>query len=195
MIGRDIATTVLVDNTPLSFAYQPGAPRATAPPHPPREAAASECMSYRRVARSANGIPISTWRHDDSDRELLALLPLLDELAAAGDDLRPFSRAAAASSKSWSGGVPTSCSHRCWRRPSSSPPPPPQTAAAPAPLSPRRRSPQVEADIAAARARSADGGGGDANAAAEAPLSPPAAPAPPPPFVPPVNLSPVHQAA
>ena len=32
VIGRDIATTVLVDNTPLSFAYQPGAPRATAPP-------------------------------------------------------------------------------------------------------------------------------------------------------------------
>ena len=51
----------------------------------------------------------------------------------------PFSRAAAASSKSWSGGVPTSCSHRCWRRPSSSPPPPPQTAAAAAARRERRR--------------------------------------------------------
>ena len=71
----------------------------------------------------------------------------------------------------------------------------PCVAALAASMSPRRRSPQVEADIAAARARSAAAGGGDANAAAEAPLSPPAAPAPPPPFVPPVNLSPVHQAA
>jgi len=152
-------------------------------------------MSYRRVARSANGIPISTWRHDDSDRELLALLPLLDELAAAGDDLRPLlARRCRVQQimERWSPHImfPSLLAPPLLVAPAAA-----ANGGGAAPLSPRRRSPQVEADIAAARARSAAAGGGDANAAAEAPLSPPAAPAPPPPFVPPVNLSPVHQAA
>ena len=131
-VSRTVATQVLVDNTPISFAYQP-----------------------------QNGVPIVTWRQDDADCELIKLCPLLDELAAHGD-VRPvlsracrvqqltaaWHRANAASAAALT--APRSPLHA----PSNSPPsaPSPVTSAP----SPRRRSPQVEADIRAAQQRAAD---------------------------------------
>jgi hypothetical protein len=131
-VSRTVATQVLVDNTPISFAYQP-----------------------------QNGVPIVTWRQDDADCELIKLCPLLDELAAHGD-VRPvlsracrvqqltaaWHRANAASGAALT--VPRSPLHA----PSNSPPSAlsPVTSAP----SPRRRSPQVEADIRAAQQRAAD---------------------------------------
>jgi len=58
-LGRDLRHTVLVDNSPHAFGYQPD-----------------------------NGIPIESWYDDEGDVDLLALLELLDELSGL-DDVRP----------------------------------------------------------------------------------------------------------
>eukprot|EP00741_Cyanophora_paradoxa_P010444 tig00000037_g10099.t1 len=61
-LGRDLARTVIVDNSPQAFALQPD-----------------------------NGVPIESWFEDPADAELLRLLPLLDALASA-PDVRPLLR-------------------------------------------------------------------------------------------------------
>lgn len=61
-LGRDLETTMIVDNSIYAFAYQ-----------------------------LDNGIPISSWFDDPNDRELLELLPLLADLARVGD-VRPYLR-------------------------------------------------------------------------------------------------------
>ena len=62
VLGRDLATTVIVDNSPQAFSFQPD-----------------------------NGIPIRSYFDGKDDRELPRLLPVLQRLAQA-DDVRPILR-------------------------------------------------------------------------------------------------------
>lgn len=55
-LGRNINTTIIVDNSPFSYMFQP-----------------------------ENAIPIRSWFSDITDRDLLQLLPLLDTLLVAPD--------------------------------------------------------------------------------------------------------------
>eukprot|EP00475_Leptophrys_vorax_P019571 TRINITY_DN26819_c0_g1_i1.p1 TRINITY_DN26819_c0_g1~~TRINITY_DN26819_c0_g1_i1.p1 ORF type:complete len:466 (-),score=15.29 TRINITY_DN26819_c0_g1_i1:407-1804(-) len=59
MLGRDLATTMIVDNSPLSYAFQP-----------------------------ENGIPILSYYDEQGDRELSKLAPFLVKLASVEDDVR-----------------------------------------------------------------------------------------------------------
>jgi len=130
VLPREMHQLVLVDNTPISFAYQP-----------------------------QNAIPIVTWRHEDADCELLKMIPLLDEMAAAHDVRPVLSRACRVKqiTQAWHDAATKAAREAAFGSPQLAR----QASASAAPSSPRRRSPQTQADINATRQAAAAGRQGE----------------------------------
>lgn len=70
ILGRNLQKTVIVDNSPQAFGYQVW-PLGT-----------SQCVDIWcvRCSQLFNGVPIESWFCDESDSELLTLIPFLESL-------------------------------------------------------------------------------------------------------------------
>ncbi len=78
VLGRDLNQLVIIDNSPQAFGYQVSIVVAL-------------CLLYAHdvCMQLDNGIPIESWFDDDGDRELLNMLPFLDQIRNVSD-VRPF---------------------------------------------------------------------------------------------------------
>lgn len=82
VLGRDLSTTVLVDNSPHAYGYQVAT-----------QTRETESASRNHVCiwQVDNGIPIESWFDDDTDTELLKLSGFLRKLQNTSD-VRPIVR-------------------------------------------------------------------------------------------------------
>lgn len=76
VVDPDLARVCLVDNSPISYAKDPG-----------ERVLAGQSHKYKLKGEAANGIPIEGWINDPNDEALLDLLPMLDSLRFT-DDVR-----------------------------------------------------------------------------------------------------------
>lgn len=88
VLGRDLAKTFIVDNSPHVFGYHV---RVCCCGYCVTPGLRDSCELLYGVVQVDNGIPIMSWFENQDDRELLDLIPFLTCLHQA-EDVRPIIR-------------------------------------------------------------------------------------------------------